>query len=67
VPSHVGIDRGGENLHIKDAIEQRHGVGRGTAIQGPSVQNQRIESLWPLVKKDVIHPYKDLLKFTLLQ
>lgn len=60
VPSRIRCDRGGENLGVVSVMEEANGPGRGSAIQGTSCHNQRIERLWLEVLKDVVESYKAL-------
>lgn len=46
VPSRMRCDRGGENRLVYRFMEETQGTGRGSAIVGRSVHNQRIERLW---------------------
>ena len=44
LPSRMHVDHGGENNDICDLMELLR--GRGSAIRGTSVHNQRIERVW---------------------
>ncbi|XP_056432674.1 uncharacterized protein LOC130371069 [Gadus chalcogrammus] len=46
VPSRVRTDKGGENSSVCLMMNLFRGFRRGSAIQGRSVHNQRIERLW---------------------
>ncbi|XP_070211595.1 uncharacterized protein [Littorina saxatilis] len=54
------MDHGGENLDVVALMNEHRGEGRGSAMQGRSDHNQRIECLWLDVWKDVVNPYHDL-------
>jgi hypothetical protein len=60
VPSRLRMDKGGENQQAAQVITDYRGPGRGSAIQGVSVHNQRVERSWVDVAKDVLHPFYDL-------
>jgi hypothetical protein len=57
------MDCGGENEEVKDIMNLHHGPGRGSAIQGRSVHNVRVERSWCDAKKDALQPIRDLLVF----
>ena len=54
------MDKGGENQQAAQVMTNHRGPGRGSAIQGTSVHNQRVERGWVDVAKDVLHPFHDL-------
>jgi hypothetical protein len=61
LPSRIRTDHGGENILIRDFMEEERGQGRGSCIQGRSVHNQRIERLWRDVWTGAVAPYHALL------
>jgi hypothetical protein len=63
IPGRVRMDCGGENEEVKDIMNLHHGPGRGSAIQGRSVHNVRVERSWCDAKKDALQPFRDLLVF----
>ena len=51
-PSRIRVDYGAENVLVCDAMVEARGEGRESFIAGPSMRNQRIESLQPSQGKD---------------
>ena len=60
IPSRLRMDKGGENQEAAQVITNQPGPGRGSAIQGTSVHNQRVQRGWVDDAKDVLHPFHDL-------
>lgn len=65
IPSRIRCDNGGENVKVCQFMEQYHGLGRGSAIRGRSVHNQRIERNWLDMWNGCINVFYDL--FTALE
>lgn len=63
VPSRVRTDRGGENHGVCLMMNIFRGFRRGSAIQGRSVHNQRIERLWVYLWRGVTNVYHGLFHF----
>ncbi|KAE8207396.1 hypothetical protein CF327_g7354 [Tilletia walkeri] len=61
-PSRVRADYGGENLRVKDLMELKRGLARGSFIQGASTHNQRIERLWVDLQRWTTDRYKALFQ-----
>lgn len=63
LPSRVRCDMGVENTLVCSYMEEKRGEGRGSAIRGRSVHNQRIERLWVDLWNGCINVYYDLFYF----
>lgn len=63
LPSRIRVDHGGENTEIVSIMEAMRGPRRGSAIQGRSVHNQRIERSWRDLWHNVSHIYHELFNF----
>jgi len=63
LPSRIRVDKGGENADICDVMDVLRGSGRGSAIRGRSVHNQRIERAWVDVWNGVTNLYVDAFQF----
>ncbi|KAK0132658.1 hypothetical protein N1851_032527 [Merluccius polli] len=63
VPSRIRTDRGGENADICMFMNVFRGARRGSAIQGRSVHNQRIERLWGDMWRGISNVYHRLFYF----
>ncbi|KAE8219504.1 hypothetical protein CF326_g8944 [Tilletia indica] len=61
-PSRVRADYGGENLGVKELMEQMRGLRRGSFIQGPSTRNQRIERMWVEVQRWTTGSYRAMFQ-----
>ncbi|KAK4688286.1 hypothetical protein P7C73_g1822, partial [Tremellales sp. Uapishka_1] len=62
-PSRVRADFGGENLGVKQLMEEHRGLGRGSFIQGTSTHNQRIERLWVDLQKWCTDSYRLVFEY----
>lgn len=63
VPSRVRTDHGGENRDVCVMMNIFRGSGRGSAIRGRSVHNQRIERLWVDMWRGLTNVYYNLFHF----
>ena len=59
-PSRVRTDYGGENVLVWDHMNAVRGLGRGSALVGSSMHNQRIERLW----RDVFRCFGNVFYYT---
>jgi len=53
----VQSDRGGKNVGVWNAMEERRGLNRGSYLVVTPTQNQRIERLWRGVFRVVTHMF----------
>ena len=60
MPSRIRCDNGGENTQVCQYMDEYHGFGRGSAIRGRSVHNQRIERIWLDMWNGCINVFYDL-------
>ena len=60
LPSRVRCHRGGENVDVVQYMLERRGTGRGSALDGRSIHNQRIERFWRDVFTDVLELFHRL-------
>ena len=65
LPSRVRCDQGSENVDVVKHMLSTRGTGRGSALVGRSVHNQRIERLWRDVFEDVLANFYEL--FSLME
>lgn len=63
LPSRLRVDNGGENNEICELMEMIRGRGRGSAIRGRSVHNQRIERSWVDTWNGATNLFYDLFHF----
>ena len=65
LPSRTRCDQGSENVDVVKYMLSTRGTGRGSALVGKSVHNQRIERLWRDVFEDVLANFYEL--FSLME
>lgn len=65
LPSRTRCDQGSENVDVVKYMLSTRGTGRGSALVGKSVHNQRIERLWRDVFQDVLANFYEL--FSLME
>ena len=63
IPSRMRCDHGGENNDVCSLMEVLRGDGRGSAMRGASMHNQRIERSWVDMWCGVTNLYYDLFFF----